>query len=139
MTNSKEIKDDDLLRDKLNQLYEDGLLSEKVDERIERIKEIELSVEGCKDDLELNEFEQLFKALASKTRLMILKLLFQGIKCSCEIEHILGLSQSTVSHHLKLLADAKVVETQKTGKWNIMNIEGTKLSKEFFIRLIIDV
>ena len=126
------------LREKLEQLFEQGLLLESPIMRIERINKMNDFVKKCKTDEELNKYEKLFKALASKTRLMILKLMMSGIQCSCEIEHVLRLSQSTVSHHLKLLTDAGIITAEKTGKWSLVKLQGKQLSKEFFIKLIID-
>ncbi|MHA1224587.1 MAG: ArsR/SmtB family transcription factor [Candidatus Heimdallarchaeaceae archaeon] len=124
------------LKDKLTQLYEIGLVKESANQRLENIAKITELVKKCEKDPNIIRWEKLFKALGSKTRLMILKTLFMGISCACEIEHTLQLSQSTVSHHLKILNEAGIIEMTKTGKWNIVSIEGQELSKEFFLSLI---
>ncbi len=55
------------------------------------------------------------KALSDETRLRILCLLKGGEKCVCEIVGFLNLPQNLVSHHLKVLKDAGLVESRKSG------------------------
>jgi len=62
--------------------------------------------------------EKIFRALAEKNRLRILLLLEAGPLNVTEIVTILGLSQSNVSHHLKLLLDAEIVERRGRGNWS---------------------
>lgn len=69
------------------------------------------------------EAEQLaagFKALADPVRLRLLSLIAaapDGTACSCDLEGPVGKSQSTVSHHLSILADAGLVTKEKLGRW----------------------
>lgn len=61
-----------------------------------------------------------FAALADPTRLRLLNLLATaetGEVCVCDLTAPVGKSQPTVSHHLKLLADAGLVRGDKRGKW----------------------
>lgn len=61
-----------------------------------------------------------FAALGDPARLQILSLLAaapSGEVCVCEFVAPLGKSQPTVSHHLKVLGDAGVVEGDRRGKW----------------------
>ena len=60
---------------------------------------------------------KLFKALSDETRLRILKMLEARPLCVCEIQHILKGSQPNVSHHLKTLSEAGLVESKKDGLW----------------------
>lgn len=60
---------------------------------------------------------KVFKALSDPTRLRILKMLEARPLCVCEIQHVLTASQPNVSHHLKTLADAGLVESKKDGLW----------------------
>jgi ArsR family transcriptional regulator len=59
------------------------------------------------------------KALADETRLRMLTLLIQqGTPlCVCEITPQFGLSQPTVSHHLRLLREAALIRGEKHGTW----------------------
>ncbi len=56
-----------------------------------------------------------FKGLADENRLRILNLLFHGELCGCDIQHVLGASQSTVSRHLSYLKNAGLVLDRRAG------------------------
>ncbi|MBA2282525.1 MAG: metalloregulator ArsR/SmtB family transcription factor [Actinomycetota bacterium] len=61
-----------------------------------------------------------FKALADPVRLRLLSLIAdapEGTACSCDLEGPVGKTQSTVSHHLSLLADAGLITKEKLGRW----------------------
>lgn len=61
-----------------------------------------------------------FKALADPARVKLLSLIAaarDGEACICDLTAPLGLSQPTVSHHMKLLVDAGLVSRQQRGKW----------------------
>ena len=61
-----------------------------------------------------------FKALADPGRLRLLSLLMaseSGESCTCDLTEPLGLSQPTVSHHLKKLAEAGLVTGERRGVW----------------------
>ena len=55
------------------------------------------------------------KALSDPNRVRVLKLLQTGELCVCEIQKVLGLAQSTVSKHMKLLEDADLVARKRQG------------------------
>lgn len=57
------------------------------------------------------------KALADENRLAILMSLQQKEKCACYLLEELNISQSTLSHHMKLLCDSGLVDYRKEGKW----------------------
>jgi ArsR family transcriptional regulator len=62
----------------------------------------------------------LFRVVADPARVKIVNLLARSggePVCACEFEPALGLSQPTVSHHLKKLTDAGLVEREQRGKW----------------------
>lgn len=67
-----------------------------------------------------------FKALADPVRLRMLEFLRDpdsrccaqedGV-CACDFETVLGVSQPTVSHHMKILVQAELVRAEKRGRW----------------------
>jgi ArsR family transcriptional regulator len=61
----------------------------------------------------------LFKALADPARVRIVNVLAtsEDPVCACEFMPALGLAQATVSHHLKKLTDAGLLEREQRGKW----------------------
>ncbi len=59
-------------------------------------------------------------ALADPVRLRIISMLMSapgGTSCGCDLQEPLGLTQPTVSHHLKVLREAGLVEGEKRGRW----------------------
>jgi ArsR family transcriptional regulator len=60
----------------------------------------------------------LFKALSDETRLRILKLVAHyGELCECNIVPSFGLSQPTISYHLKVLREAGLIQSERRGQW----------------------
>jgi len=62
------------------------------------------------------------KALSDPNRVRVLKLLQHGELCVCEIQKVLGLAQSTVSKHMKLLEDAGLVDRKRQGTWILYSL-----------------
>jgi ArsR family transcriptional regulator len=75
---------------------------------------------------EIEAAATVFKALADPARVKILHLLAtaDGAVCACEFEPELGLKQATVSHHLKKLTAAGLLEREQRGKWAYFSING---------------
>ena len=72
---------------------------------------------------DLKNVEKIIKALADKNRLRIICLLLEKKDlCVCEITYIIGLSQPTISSHLRLLENAGLIESSKDGLWVNYNI-----------------
>ena len=82
-------------------------------------------------DEEVESTAALFKALGDPARVKILNLLAQTRSpvCACEFEPALGLSQPTVSHHLKKLTEAGLIEREQRGKWAYFSIERDAVDK----------
>jgi ArsR family transcriptional regulator len=60
---------------------------------------------------------KIFKGLADPTRLRIVSLLLRRDLCVCELMFILKMEQSRISHQLRILRDADLVEDKREGKW----------------------
>ncbi|MEJ2307061.1 MAG: metalloregulator ArsR/SmtB family transcription factor [candidate division WOR-3 bacterium] len=58
-------------------------------------------------------------ALSDMTRLKIYLLLLEDELCVCELENILDIEQSRISHGLRVLREADLVDSQREGKWII--------------------
>ncbi len=66
------------------------------------------------------DLAQLLKALADPTRLRLVSMVAaheNGEACVCELTEPLGLTQPTISHHLKVLIDAGILTRDKRGVW----------------------
>jgi ArsR family transcriptional regulator, arsenate/arsenite/antimonite-responsive transcriptional repressor len=67
--------------------------------------------------VEVKDVEDLLKALADKNRLRIIKLLEARTMCVCELAFVLGISQPSVSRHLRKLRSAGLVECAQDHFW----------------------
>lgn len=71
------------------------------------------------------ELAAAFKVLADPVRLRLLSMIAaapDGSACSCDLEEPVGKSQSTVSHHLSVLADAGLITKEKVGRWVMCSV-----------------
>lgn len=66
----------------------------------------------------MRDLATLFKALADETRLQMLALLLRhGELCVCDLEHVLDITQSKSSRHLKTLRQAGLVDARRQAVW----------------------
>jgi ArsR family transcriptional regulator len=70
----------------------------------------------------MKPFIRTMKALSDPSRVRIIKLLEQRELCVCEIQALIGLAQSTVSKHLKILEEAGFIDFKKDGLWIIYRL-----------------
>ena len=69
-----------------------------------------------------------FKALGDPARLRLVSLIASnGEMCVCDLTQPLGLSQQTVSHHLKVLASAGLILREKRGRWSFFTVATSEL------------
>lgn len=76
-------------------------------------------------DEQASELEVVLKALADRHRLKIVNLLLRAGEepvCVCEVQPLLGLSQGTVSHHLKQLVEAGVIAREARGTYSYFSL-----------------
>ena len=71
----------------------------------------------------MKQFIRIMKAMSDPNRVRIIKLLQRKELCVCELRELLGLAQSTVSKHLKLLDDVELIESRRNGAWIIYRIK----------------
>ena len=69
------------------------------------------------DERELYDLSDFFKVLGDSTRVKIMWALDESEMCVCDLTEPVGLSQPTVSHHMKLLVEAGLVEREQRGRW----------------------
>lgn len=67
-------------------------------------------------DETLYDLSDLFKTLGDSTRIKVLYALFQAEMCVCDIAALLGMTQSAISHQLRVLKQARLVKYRKDGK-----------------------
>ena len=71
---------------------------------------------GLPDEDELYDLAELFKEFGDSTRIRILYVLFQSELCVCDLAEALQMTQSAISHQLKILKQAKLVTGRREGK-----------------------
>jgi ArsR family transcriptional regulator len=75
---------------------------------------------GVLSDSAAERLAHLFKALSDPSRVKLISLIAaseDGEACACDLTEPVGLSQPTVSHHMRILVDAGLVAREQRGKW----------------------
>ena len=75
-----------------------------------------------------SELAGLLKAVADPVRLRLLNIISQsGEACACDLPALLDRSQPTISHHLKVLVEAGLVDREQRGKWAWFTVRDQRL------------
>lgn len=72
--------------------------------------------ETMPDEEELNDLADLFKVFGDYTRIRILFVLFEAEVCVCDLAQALNMTQSAISHQLKILKQNRLVKSRREGK-----------------------
>ena len=83
------------------------------------------------------ERAKVFKALCDERRQRILELLHTGEKCACVLTEEMGMPQSSLSYHMKILCDSGIVTSREEGKWTHYQI--SKQGSEKAIQLLKEI
>lgn len=68
------------------------------------------------DDDDLYDLAELFKVFGDSTRIRILFVLFESEMCVCDIAQLLNMTQSAISHQLRILKQSQLVKSRRDGK-----------------------
>lgn len=88
--------------------------------------------EGALDAAEAERLARVFKALGDRTRVRLLSLIAaqEGAEaCVCDLTGPVGLSQPTVSHHLKQLVDVGLLRREQRGRWSYYRVVDDALER----------
>lgn len=77
---------------------------------------LELVLQKMPDEDELYDLAELFKVFGDSTRIRILYVLFEAEVCVCDLAQALNMTQSAISHQLKILKQNKLVKSRREGK-----------------------
>ena len=72
--------------------------------------------ETMPEETELYDLAELFKVFGDSTRIRILIVLFEAEVCVCDLAHALNMTQSAISHQLRILKQNKLVKSRREGK-----------------------
>ena len=67
-------------------------------------------------ETELYDLAELFKIFGDSTRIRILFVLFEAEVCVCDLAQVLNMTQSAISHQLRILKQNKLVKSRRSGK-----------------------
>ena len=68
------------------------------------------------EETELEDLADLFKIFGDSTRIRILFVLFEAEVCVCDLAETLHMTQSAISHQLRILMQSKLVKSRREGK-----------------------
>ena len=94
-------------------------MNEKVERCLEQhvhpelLAHVKLDMPDVED---LYDLAELFKVFGDSTRIRILYVLFESEMCVCDIASLLNVSQSAISHQLRVLKQARLVRNRRDGK-----------------------
>ncbi|MDO5136762.1 MAG: metalloregulator ArsR/SmtB family transcription factor, partial [Eubacteriales bacterium] len=76
---------------------------------------LKLVNETMPEETELYDLAELFKVFGDSTRIRILFVLFEAEVCVCDIARVLNMTQSAISHQLRILKQSKLVKSRREG------------------------
>lgn len=91
-------------------------MQEKLDLKYAEAEKVEKLRDEMEDEEELYDLADLFKVFGDSTRIKILLVLYEGEMCVYDIANTLGMSQSSISHQLRVLKQNRLVKFRKEGK-----------------------
>ncbi|MGN0370292.1 MAG: ArsR/SmtB family transcription factor [Butyrivibrio sp.] len=77
---------------------------------------LEKAAKEMPDETELYDLAELFKVFGDSTRIRILYVLFEAEVCVCDLAEALNMTQSAISHQLRILKQSKLVKCRREGK-----------------------
>ena len=83
------------------------------------------------EDEMLYDLAELFKVFGDTTRIKILYALFSNEMCVCDIANLLNMTQSAISHQLRVLKQARLVKFRKDGKTVYYSLDDSHISQIF--------
>ena len=104
-------------------------MSETCEERIIHPEKVNKAREGALSEETAKRLAETFKALGDQTRAKILHILSLEELCVCDISASLGVSESLVSHQLRVLRNLRLVRSRKEGKVVYYSLNDDHVSK----------
>ena len=83
------------------------------------------------DEDTLYDLTELFRIFGDSTRVRILYVLFESEMCVCDIAELLGMTQSAISHQLRVLKQSRLVVSRREGKTIFYSLADAHISSIF--------
>ena len=87
--------------------------------------------ESLNSGIGIEDLSKLYKALGDPTRLSIIYVLSKSPLCVCDIAMLLDMTQSSISHHLRVLRDLNLVKFKREGKLVIYSLDDQHVLRLF--------
>lgn len=84
------------------------------------------------DDSRLFDLAEIFKVFGDSTRIRIMCALMPGEMCVCDISDLLGMTQSAISHQLRLLKNHRLVKFRREGKSVFYSLDDQHIASILF-------
>lgn len=90
---------------------------------------LEIPLQDITSDKIFETYESKFKAIADQKRLQIMNLLTQKGEISvCDLSELIGMPQSKLSYHLKILLDAEIITKETRGTWSYYQLNQKEIN-----------
>ena len=92
---------------------------------------VRASVAHRAEDTEIEGLAETFQVLASPTRLRLIEALTRGEMCVCDLAAVAGVSQSAVSHHLRMMRALRLVRYRKESRMAYYRLDDAPIEAVF--------
>lgn len=97
---------------------------------------VKKAVNELPDDELIADLSDMFKIFGDQTRMKILMALESGELCVCDIAAVMDMSQSAISHQLRVLKQSNIVKTRREGKVVYYSISDDHVKEIFDIAMV---
>lgn len=97
---------------------------------------VKKAVNELPDDELIADLSDMFKIFGDQTRMKILMALESGELCVCDIAAVMNMSQSAISHQLRVLKQSNIVKTRRQGKVVYYSISDDHVKEIFDIAMV---
>ncbi|MDU5369160.1 MAG: metalloregulator ArsR/SmtB family transcription factor [Finegoldia magna] len=97
---------------------------------------VKKAINELPDDELIADLSDMFKIFGDQTRVKILMALESGELCVCDIAAVMNMSQSAISHQLRVLKQSNIVKTRRQGKVVYYSISDDHVKEIFDIAIV---
>ena len=97
---------------------------------------VKKAINELPDDELIADLSDMFKIFGDQTRMKILMALESGELCVCDIAAVMNMSQSAISHQLRVLKQSNIVKTRRQGKVVYYSISDDHVKEIFDIAIV---
>ena len=114
----------------------DKINDEKCEVTLIHEDNVKKAINELPDDELIADLSDMFKIFGDQTRVKILMALESGEMCVCDIAAVMDMSQSAISHQLRVLKQSNIVKTRRQGKVVYYSISDNHVKEIFDIAIV---